>query len=253
MCGTKTLPFSPLQHTSLTKSRTEPFGSDWSWSEHVFLFFSFPLLHPLENVDISAKGWKPKPWIFSIGKRWGKGRGIIPKLPTIKSLLLLRLLGFWKGSIFGGQGTLFMKISVLSKPNFSLEVFQLAPFSLVMVWTLSTSNFGKDLKKIYFILLEYEIQMTLPRHNWYWEFVFSVSWDYTLIFFLFKECCSHEHLKQVWNLVSGTTLPELQLTCLRPQSTFLKRTYLSQGHIKGCKGSNMHERCVTCNYPLSNW
>lgn len=135
MCGTEALPFSPLQHTSLTKSRTEPFGSDWSWSEHVFLFFSFPLLHPLENVDISAKGWKPKPWIFSIGKRWGKGRGIIPKLPTIKSLLLLRLLGFCKGGIFGGQWTLLMKISVLSKPNFSLEVFQLASFLLVMVWT----------------------------------------------------------------------------------------------------------------------
>lgn len=33
---------SPLQHTSLTKSRTEPFGSDWSWSEHVFLFFFSP-------------------------------------------------------------------------------------------------------------------------------------------------------------------------------------------------------------------
>lgn len=54
--GTKALPFSPLQHTSLTKSRIEPFGSDWSWSEHVFLFFSFSLLQPLENVDILAKG-----------------------------------------------------------------------------------------------------------------------------------------------------------------------------------------------------
>lgn len=58
-----------------------------------------------------------------------------------------------------------MKISVLSKPNFSLEVFQLASFSLVMVWTLSTSNFGKDLKKILFILLEYKAQVTLPQYN----------------------------------------------------------------------------------------
>lgn len=54
--GTKALPFSPLQHTSLTIPRIEPFGSDWSWSEHVFLFFSFSLLQPLENVDILAKG-----------------------------------------------------------------------------------------------------------------------------------------------------------------------------------------------------
>lgn len=40
-----------------------------------------------------------------------------------------------------------MKISVSETPFFPREVFHLARFSLAMVWTFSTSDFGIDLKE----------------------------------------------------------------------------------------------------------
>lgn len=75
VCGTKTLLFSPLQHTSLTKPRTEPFGSDWSWSEHVFLFFSslFPSFTLWKMLTFQQRAEKPNPEYFPLENAGGKG------------------------------------------------------------------------------------------------------------------------------------------------------------------------------------
>lgn len=123
----------------------------WLWLELVRTCFSFLLFSPPSPFGKCwhfSKGLKTQTLNIFHWKTLGERERNNPQTANNQISFAFKAFGFLQGKHIWRSGNTFMKISVLSKPNFSLEVFQLAPFSLVMVWTLSTSNFGKDLKKI---------------------------------------------------------------------------------------------------------